>query len=273
LTKVLIVWYIFCVILGDFMQVRLITKTVGAIGTEYEGRSIDEIISGIARLSSSREANELFNEPEKLLRHCIMNGHWSIFTMANLTFEIITSRAIGRELLRHWSIKPQELSQRYSEVTEFEPIELRLQSKSNRQSSTEVCTDEKIQLKVDSHVQNSELLYRELIDYGIARESSRFILPETTQTKLIMNGSIREWITTLNQRLHKTAQLECRLVAEAIRDIFIQECPIIAQSLFNFECAYEVHILDRLVLEKYKVFQELFGTNCQLNKYAGKLQY
>lgn len=247
------------------MKVRLISKTVGAIGTEYEGRSIDEIIVGIARLSSSREVNELFDSPEKLLRHCIMNGHWSIFTMANLTFEIETSRAIGRELLRH-SIQKQELSQRYSEVNQFEPIELRIQSKSNRQSSTEIIQDEDVNTLVNNHLELTNNIYQELLNQGVSRETARFILPETTQTKLITNGSIREWITTLNQRLHKTAQKECRLVAEAIRDIFISECPIISEALFNFECAYEVHILDRLVLEKYKVFRELFGSNCELKE-------
>jgi thymidylate synthase (FAD) len=251
------------------MNVRLITKTVGAVGTEYEGRSIDEIIVGIARLSSSRDVNELFDAPEKLLRHCIMNGHWSIFTMANLTFEITTSRAMGREWLRHWSIKPQEFSQRYAEATEFEPIELRLQSRNkrhNRQSSTEVIEDEELNNLVSEHLEETNNVYQELLNQGVSRETARFILPETTQTKLIMNGSIREWITTLNQRLHKTAQKECRLVAEAIRDIFINECPIISDALFNFECAYEVHILDRLVLEKYKVFKELFGSNCELKE-------
>ena len=84
------------------MLVRLISKTTGAIGTEYEAKSIDEIIVGIARISSSRDINELFVEPEKLIRHCLLNGHYSIFEMANLTFEITTSRAMGRELLRHF---------------------------------------------------------------------------------------------------------------------------------------------------------------------------
>lgn len=248
------------------MNVRLISKTSGLVGTEYENKSLDEIITGIARLSSSRDANELFDAPEKLLRHCIMNGHWSIFQMVNLTFEIETSRAIGREYLRHWSIKPQEASLRYSEATKFEPIELRQQSKNNRQSSTEVINHSDLNLIISEHLELTETLYQNLLNQGVSRETARFILPETTQTKLIMNGSVREWITTLNQRLHKTAQKEARLIAEAIRDIFIQECPIISEALFNFECAYEVHILDRLVLEKYKVFKELFGSNCELKE-------
>lgn len=252
------------------MKVRLLTKTTGAIGTEYENKSIDEIIVGIARLSSSRETNELFDEPHKLLRHCLNNGHWSVFATANLGFEITTSRAIGRELLRHWSLAPQELSQRYKAISEFEPIEIREQSKNNRQSSTEVFDpvmpykyltengcNEKFSASeaIDDVLKNTKLTYLSLIEAGVAKECARMILPETTQTVLIFNGKIRDWITTLNQRLHSTAQKECRLVAEAIRDIFIQECPIISKMLYSFEDAYDCHILERVFLEKYGVYE------------------
>lgn len=239
------------------MAVRLIGKTSGIDDTEYANRSIDEIIAGIARISSSRMVNELFDSPEKLLRHCILNGHWSIFTMANLTFEITTSRAIGRELLRHWSIKPQEFSQRYSKVAQMEKIELREQSKNNRQSSVNIIEDKYLNWKAEQHLEASQQLYNELIANDVSRESARFLLPEATTTRLIMNGGIREWVTTLNQRLHKSAQKECRLIAEEIRDLFMRECPIISNALFNFEYSYEIHILDRLVLEKYGIFQEV----------------
>lgn len=256
------------------MKVRLLTKTVGAAGTEYEGKSIDEIIVGIARLSSSRETNELFEEPHKLLRHCLNHSHWSVFATANLGFEITTSRAIGRELLRHWSLAPQELSQRYKAVSEFEPIEIREQSKNNRQSSTDVFDPEILDTRIEghgtinyasdliaSHLDDTRGLYLELIKNGVAKECARMILPETTETVLIFNGKIRDWITTLNQRLHKTAQKECRLVAEAIRDIFIQECPVISNMLYNFEDAYDCHILERVLLEKYGVYEMIKANN------------
>lgn len=248
------------------MQVRLISKTTGVIGTEYESKSLDEITVGIARLSSSREINELFNEPYKLIRHCLLNGHWSIFATTNLVFEIITSRAMGRELLRHYSIRPQELSQRYAQITEFEEIEIRKQAKNNRQSSTEVFdptlfeVDYKASQAIEIHLKNTTALYQELLDNDTSRETARMILPETTQTKLIMNGTLREWITTLNQRLHNTAQKEVRLVAEAIRDIFIQECPVISKALYNFDDSYYIHVLERLVLEKYKVYKQVRKT-------------
>lgn len=242
------------------MQVRLIAKTTGYEGTEYEGKSLDEITVGIARLSSSREVNELFEEPYKLIRHCLLNGHWSVFATTNLVFEIITSRAMGRELLRHWSIRPQELSQRYAQIISFEDIEIRKQAITNRQSSTEAFDPDlfgveyKASQAIATHMKDTVALYEELLDKGASRETARMILPETTQTKLIMNGTLREWITTMNQRLHKTAQKEVRLPTETIQSWFMKECPVITKALYNFEDAYEIHLLERLVLEKYKVY-------------------
>ena len=257
------------------MLVELISKTQG-LG-RFENQSIDNIIVGQARISTSRELNELFEEPHKLLNHCILNQHWSIFDLANLGFYVETSRAMGREILRHWSIHPTEFSQRYSSNVSMEGIELRIQSKSNRQSSTDVFIgdeDSTIKLSDAAYGAGSHLYYNDaveqtlntiketyngLLSLGIARETARFILPETTSTQIYLNGTIRSWITFLNARLHQTAQKEIRLIAEKIRNILIEQCPIISKSLFNFENAYEIHILERIVLEKYKVYQQVIN--------------
>lgn len=257
------------------MKVELIAKTQG-LG-KFKNQSIDSIIVGQARVSTSRELNDLFDEPHKLLNHCILNQHWSIFDLANLGFYVETSRAIGREILRHWSIHPTEFSQRYSSNISMEEIELRVQSKSNRQSSTDIFIgDEESTIKLSdaaygsgSHLYYNDAVeqtlnsinetYNGLLNLGIARETARFILPETTSTQMYFNGTIRSWITFLNARLHQTAQKEIRLIAEEIRDIFIRECPIISKSLFDFDNAYEIHILERVVLEKYKVYQNIIN--------------
>lgn len=245
------------------MKVQLVSKSLG-VG-DFSGASVEEIIVGKARVSSSREINELFTEPDKLLGYCLLQQHWSVFSMANLGFEIITSRAMVREIIRHMSMFFQEVSQRYAEITDFEPVELRKQADKNRQSSLENCdnllviesADLNLTAKdlVDQHIKDSEWLYRKLLEAKVSRETARFILPECTQSKIYVNGNIRSWLSFLNQRLHKTAQKEVRLVANAVRDIFIQECPIISKMMYYFEDAEECHIFERLVLEKYGVYE------------------
>lgn len=249
------------------MQLQLIAKTQG-VG-KFEGKSIDEIIVGQARVSTSRTEKELFQEPKRLLRHCILNQHWSIFELANLGFEIETSRAMGRELIRHGKMAGlTEFSQRYSSNINFEEIEFRKQAVKNRQSSTTPISENMIAFECNgmatTYYEESSALLEDIknlyltgINNNIAKETMRMVLPETANTKIYMNFRIRELITFLNARLHKTAQKEIRLIAESIRDIFIEECPIISECLFNFEHAYEIHILERIVLEKYKLFDSV----------------
>lgn len=237
------------------MEVLLISKTQG-LGT-FEGKSLDELIVGQARVSTSRELNDLFDEPHKLLRHCILNQHWSIFELANLGFRVETSRAIGREILRHGKmVGLTEFSQRYSDNIEFEDIELRKQATSNRQSSTDKVRD----IIFDLEFSEGDI-YKRWIKEGVAKETARMILPECTKTTIYLNFRIRELITFLNARLHNTAQKEIQDLAKEIRDIFIQECPIISNSLFNFEHADKFHILEQVVLEKYKLRDQIINEN------------
>ena len=237
------------------MEILLISKTQG-LGI-FEGKSLDELIVGQARVSTSRELNDLFDEPHKLLRHCILNQHWSIFELANLGFRVETSRAIGREILRHGKmVGLTEFSQRYSDNIEFEDIELRKQATSNRQSSTDKVRD----IIFDLEFAEGDI-YKRWIKEGVAKETARMILPECTRTTIYLNFRIRELITFLNARLHNTAQKEIQDLAKEIRDIFIQECPIISNSLFNFEHADKFHILEQVVLEKYKLRDQVVNEN------------
>src|SRR5690554_3921709 len=99
----------------------------------------DEIILvEIARVSSSRSDDEKREEPDRLINYLIRNKHWSPFEHTYMTLEIVTSRAIATQFLRHRSFTFQQFSLRYAAATEFEPIEIRRQAEKNRQSSEEV---------------------------------------------------------------------------------------------------------------------------------------
>ena len=179
----------------------------------------------------------------------------------NLGFEIHTSRAIGRQLLRHSSIKPQEFSQRYESVTSFEEVELRGAHKSNRQSSSEgfdpIIESVLASSLVEDHLESTSNLYEKLVKGGVAREQARLVLPETATSKLYMNGSLRSWITFLNVRLHDTTQKEARLIAEEIKKVLVEQAPIISEAFFNYEAENDIHFLERIVLEKFGVYQQV----------------
>jgi thymidylate synthase (FAD) len=201
----------------------------------------------IARVSSNR--HDKSEAPEGLINYLIKNKHWSPFQHSYLTFEIITSKAIAIQYLRHLSFTFQEFSQRYAKVEAIEDIEFRLQAEKNRQSSTDIVggirfDDGAFHIDLDtenpsirewiaevaSYLEEGMELYKRGIDLGIAKECARFILPLATQTTLYMTGSVRSWIHLLEIRDDSHAQKEAQLIAKEIKKIFIKELPIISKA-------------------------------------------
>lgn len=214
------------------MEVKLISITKSLIKNKEETRELspEEHIVYCARVSNPNNQLNLESAP-KLLSYCIKNGHWSIFEQVSFGVEIVTSRAIAQQIIRHKSFSFQEFSQRYSVVSTIEPVELRLQADKNRQSSTETVIDSELTQKVARHFENCHELYNLLIGKNIAKESARFVLPLSTSTTLYMTGSVRSWIHYLKLRADQHTQKEHQEVALKVKDIFINNFPSISEAL------------------------------------------
>lgn len=232
------------------MKLELVSRTQG-VG-KYEGLTSEEIVAAIARHGIIKE------DKGKLIRYLMKEHHWSPLDMINFTFEVETSRAIGRQWLRHASIKPQEHSQRYSDRVLFEDIELRLEHPTNRQSSTElVCTISKNTFSVygleiidlsnpEQHVRSAyidygnkvyalldqiEELYKEGQELGIAKECLRNFLPECTTSTLTFNGTLRSWLAFLNVRCDHHAQKEIVELATLVGEALEKEMPNVFSNI------------------------------------------
>ena len=213
------------------MKVKLLNITPNA----------EEHIVQIARVSSSRKDKK--SNAAGLLAYLVRHKHWSPFEHSHATFEIETSKAIGIQLIRHRSFSFQEFSQRYQDVNQigsiFEPIELREQCEDNRQSSTEVINPSleveggtiPASYLIDDLLNQSQKLYDNLLNAGVAREQARMILPLCTSTKIQMTGSIRSWIHFLELRDDSHAQKEIQLIAKEIKKALVVELPIVSKAL------------------------------------------
>lgn len=227
------------------MKVRLISITQPAPMVVPEGfeapKTAEQLIVFTARVSNPGNQHNHETAPN-LLRFLIRNKHWSPFEIANFCVEIVTSRAIAQQILRHRSFSFQEFSQRYAAVSEMEPVELRKQAVKNRQSSEEafdplIRTSEgegfiNASHAIQEHLDNGMLLYERLIAADAAKECARMVLPLTTQTTMYMNGSVRSWIHYLEQRTSLHTQLEHREIALEIQKIFGEHFPNISQALY-----------------------------------------
>lgn len=181
-----------------------------------------------ARVSSPNNQHN-HDTGEGLLRYCLQNGHWSVFDMVDVTFEIHTSRAIMAQVLRHSSFKFQEFSQRYAEVNDFDfsDLEIRLKHKGgNRQGSGEV--SDVLSEHASFEAGRAAEQYEWLVVCGAAPESARMVLPLCTPTRAYMKGSVRSWITYFWQRRSAHAQKEHRDLANSIFAQFAEHFPLCA---------------------------------------------
>lgn len=158
--------------------------------------------------------------------------------MTCMCVEIHTTRDIARQILRHRSFHFQEFSQRYSIVPEEpELADARLQDHKNRQNSIHV-EDEFIS-KEWSKIQNLVwdwcwTGYKAALSLGIAKELARKLLPEgLTQTRMYMQGTLRDWLHYVSIRAGTETQLEHREVANAIICLMDEQVPVIMTAARN----------------------------------------
>lgn len=190
----------------------------------------EALVAEMARVSNPTNKNNTATAP-KLIKYLIDNKHWSPFEMVNVCMEIVTTRDIARQILRHRSFSFQEFSQRYAIANAFISAEARMQDEKNRQNSLETYdvalqgwwTD--VQERM---IKEASLLYQLALDRGLAKETARKVLPEgLTESTMYMNGTLRSWLHYIDIRCDKATQKEHRLIAEQCRDIIKQQFPSI----------------------------------------------
>ena len=208
------------------MDVKLVSVTPDA----------EKMIAYIARVSNPNNQNN--EKYAGLLKYCIKHGHWSVFEQAHMTLEINTSRGIAAQILRHRSFTFQEFSQRYADTnlltSEIPVPDLRSQDTKNRQNSVDDISPEKklvLQGTIARHFAESIDLYDELLRQGVAKECARFVLPLAVGTRIFMTGNLRSWMHYIDLRSAHGTQKEHMDIANACKQIFIEQFPIVSEAM------------------------------------------
>jgi len=207
------------------MTVKLVSITPDA----------EQMMAYIARVSNP--ANQENEKYAGLLKYCIKHNHWSVFEQSSMTVEIETTRAIAAQILRHRSFTFQEFSQRYADTKLLEAVvlpELRRQDTKNRQNSTDDLDPEvveKLNKQMKTLFSSSSALYNQMLEYGVAKECARMVLPLCTPTRIYMTGSCRSWIHYINLRSAHGTQKEHMVIAEGVKDVFVEQFPAVSEAL------------------------------------------
>lgn len=226
-------------------SVKLISRTVPVAENVPVGiETAEQLLAFITRVSNP--ANQGNTEVAGLIKYMLKHAHWSPFEAVSLCVEIVTTRDIARQILRHRSFTFQEYSQRYADPTKdlkFEVSEARLQDTKNRQNSIE--TDDEI-LRERWTTKQAELAehaidtYQWAINMGIAKELARKVLPEgLTESKLYMIGNLRSFLTYIALREKNGTQKEHQEIALQCKQIVCNEFPSVATALGGYDTPWE----------------------------------
>jgi len=230
------------------MNVRLVSHSQPTAEFAKLGiTDAQELIAYCARVSNP--ANQFNTETSnRLIQYLVKHQHWSPLEMVSACMEIVTTRDIARQILRHRSFSFQEFSQRYADPTAeldeaFVLREARFQDTRNRQNSVDFDMSDEQQRLLSYEWERAQKRvlyavkkeYQWAIDNGIAKEQARAVLPEgLTVSRMYMNGTLRSWIHYIELRAANGTQREhmeiARACAQAITAIFPMVSDLVAQS-------------------------------------------
>lgn len=195
----------------------------------------EEFIAYAARVSNPGAQINNDTAP-KLLKYLAKHKHWSPFEMVHVCMKIVTTRDIGRQILRHRSFSFQEFSQRYAVVEDnFVQREARLQDHKNRQNS--IPNEDKVLATIWEQAQSTVAsvcrnAYELAIQEGIAKEQARALLPEgLTQSTMYISGSLRSWIHYCELRMANGTQKEHQEIALQAWELILKEFPSLSEVL------------------------------------------
>lgn len=197
----------------------------------------DLTIVNAARVSFGVEKSELDDRDKKLIKYLVSHKHTSTLEHNFATFIIEVPLFIRSQHHRHRTWSYNEISRRYTDydMKFYFPSSFRMQSKSNRQASTDDLVDPSIFTGfggegkaseiIREHCSDSLELYEKLIKGGVSREQARMILPQNLYTKYYASANLNNILKFIDLRLHEGAQWEIQQLARGMLEIIVNVWP------------------------------------------------
>lgn len=177
-------------------------------------------------------------DPVPYLEHIIESGHGSVLQHAVVTFQLYgLSRSLTHELVRHGTgTAYSQLSQRYVDKVRFverpnyqhvpslhELFEQRIDRE--RAEYEDLCTRliaEETERRIRPTDKEGRTQQRKRV-----REAARSCLPNEAETSMVMTANVRAWRHIIEMRGAAGAEIEIRILAEALYRCLVDVAPIL----------------------------------------------
>jgi thymidylate synthase (FAD) len=90
-------------------------------------------------------------------------------------------------------------------------------------------------------------VYIELKNMGIKKEDARFVLPNATESQLVLTANLREWRHIIELRGDLAAQWEIRIMAIEILNILKQKVPTVFED-FKFRVKKRINSSPSIII-------------------------
>ncbi len=212
----------------------------------------DLTVVNSARVSFGKRKESLDASDEKLIRYLAHHRHWSPFRHVQLQFHCKVPEFVARQWYKHvvgiaYTEAPtvdhawNEVSLRYVDASNFDlymPAVFREQSADNKQASSDRTVEDgdgSLLGCYQEHCEQSLVLYRQLVDRGVAREQARALLPLAIYTEFYWTVSLQAVVNFIKLRQHPGAQYEIRVYADAIAKLTADVVPVSYKYLLAAE--------------------------------------
>lgn len=201
---------------------------VNWIGDSTDGERLAEFAGRLCYMSQKNPASRTTRE---YLENIKKQGHGSVLEHANYSLLIEgVSRSLTHELVRHRAgFAYSQLSQRYVDESDAAFV-----------IPPAIIGDEALVEAWKAQIESAQATYIALVDKlmtryqwvddkvhrrKMAREAARGVLPNSTETKIVVTGNVRAWRTMLELRSSEGAEFEIRRMALAVLRVMQAEAP------------------------------------------------
>ena len=182
----------------------------------------DASVVNAARVSFGKRIKEMSEGDTKLIKYLAKHNHWSPFGHASLQFRIKAPIFVARQLVKHTvGLVWNEISRRYVDYEPefYEVDKWRGKPVDKKQGSSGEFDQQRLCDMAQSRVEDTALdAYQQLIQWGVAPEQARMILPQSMITEWYWSGTLYAFARICNLRCAEDAQYETRIVANLIND-------------------------------------------------------
>ena len=163
------------------------------------------------------EAKALSAKDCRLIAYLARHNHKSPFNHTFTTFHVKAPVFVARQLVKHEYMPWNEISRRYVDVEPelYEAPIWRGRSEDKKQGSY---GEVESNANVLYYNKNALMMYKQLLDEGVAPEQARMVLPQSMMTEWYWSGSLYAFAKMCSLRLKPDTQAETRYVAQEISE-------------------------------------------------------